>query len=178
MAGFPYQAHGSSTKIQFRKMGKKKGTNGMMKKITKRLWEKKNSKKGFTLVELIVVLVILAILAAIMIPALTGWIGKAKEKQVALEARTVYLSAQTIASEEYAGIITGCYSDGKMTDTGKSKILELAELEAVADGLTVEVNASYKVTKVVYKSGSGYTATLSDGKWKYDTTTTTSSNDD
>ena len=32
----------------------------------------KTSKKGFTLVELIVVLVILAILAAMLVPALTG----------------------------------------------------------------------------------------------------------
>lgn len=36
---------------------------------------KKNSKRGFTLVELIVVLVILAILAALLISALTGYIG-------------------------------------------------------------------------------------------------------
>lgn len=34
---------------------------------------KDNKKKGFTLVELIVVLVILAILAALLIPALTGY---------------------------------------------------------------------------------------------------------
>ena len=34
---------------------------------------KKNTKRGFTLVELIVVLVILAVLAALLIPALTGY---------------------------------------------------------------------------------------------------------
>ena len=37
-------------------------------------------KRGFTLVELIVVLVILAILAALLVPALTGYIDKAKKK--------------------------------------------------------------------------------------------------
>lgn len=36
--------------------------------------------KGFTLVEVIVVLVILAILAGIMVPTMTGWIDKAKNK--------------------------------------------------------------------------------------------------
>lgn len=41
----------------------------------------KNNKKGFTLVELIVVLVILAILAALLIPALTGYIDKAKDRK-------------------------------------------------------------------------------------------------
>jgi type IV pilus assembly protein PilA len=40
----------------------------------------KKGRKGFTLVELIVVLVILAILAALLVPALTGYIDKAKEK--------------------------------------------------------------------------------------------------
>ena len=40
---------------------------------------KKSAKRGFTLVELIVVLVILAILAALLIPALTGYIDKARK---------------------------------------------------------------------------------------------------
>ena len=39
------------------------------------------TNKGFTLVELIVVLVILAILAAILVPTLTGYIREAKIKR-------------------------------------------------------------------------------------------------
>lgn len=68
----------------------------------------KNRNRGFTLVELIVVLVILGILAAIMVPALLGWIDKAREKKYLLEARNVVLATQTVATEEYAaGKFTG-----------------------------------------------------------------------
>ena len=62
----------------------------------------KNKKKGFTLVELIVVLAILAILAAMLVPALTGYIDKANEKKVLATARHYYVAAQTVVSEAYA----------------------------------------------------------------------------
>ena len=62
----------------------------------------KNKKKGFTLVELIVVLAILAILAAMLVPALTGYIDKANEKKVIATARQYYVAAQTVVSEAYA----------------------------------------------------------------------------
>ena len=62
---------------------------------------KQNKKKGFTLVELIVVLVILAILAALLIPALTGYINKAREKQIIAETRQAVMAAQTLVDEAY-----------------------------------------------------------------------------
>ena len=63
---------------------------------------KKNNNKGFTLVELIVVLVILAILAAILVPALLGYIDRAKEQQIVLNARSVMTAAQAQLTSKYA----------------------------------------------------------------------------
>ena len=63
---------------------------------------KNNKRRGFTLVELIVVLVILAILAALLIPALTGYIDKAKKNEVIAETRMLTQAAQTELSSLYA----------------------------------------------------------------------------
>ena len=66
------------------------------------MFKKLKDKKGFTLVELIVVLVILAILAALLVPALTGYIDKAKNQSIISETRQVVMAAQTLADEAYA----------------------------------------------------------------------------
>ena len=61
-----------------------------------------NQKRGLTLVELIVVLVILAVLAALLVPSLTGYIDKAVEKRVMLQARSLMTAAQATIDEAYA----------------------------------------------------------------------------
>ena len=67
----------------------------------------KSTKKGFTLVELIVVLVILAVLAAMLIPALTGYIRKAREEKEFQAASSLYTAAQACATEAYGRTASG-----------------------------------------------------------------------
>ncbi|MBR3247284.1 MAG: type II secretion system protein [Clostridiales bacterium] len=62
----------------------------------------KSSKKGFTLVELIVVIVILAVLAAMLVPALIGYIDRARKEKDYQTASTVYAAAQAALTEAYA----------------------------------------------------------------------------
>lgn len=71
------------------------------------MFKKLKDKKGFTLVELIVVLVILAILAALLIPALTGYIDKANKEKVVSETRMLVMAAQTEGTEAYSKLTSG-----------------------------------------------------------------------
>ena len=134
-----------------------------------------NKKRGFTLVELIVVLVILAILAALLIPALTGYIDKAKKDQVIAETRMLHEAVQTEMVEIYGSNtawkqnnlstlasdrstpITGGHFLGSQTDAKNryDEIVKLAEIPSSAKFLIL-VNGQAKIHAIIYNSGRGY----------------------
>ena len=66
---------------------------------------KRNNKKGFTIVELVVVIAVIAILSAVFIPTFSGVIGKAKEAALKADLKAVYTqyaSDKALAEEDVA----------------------------------------------------------------------------
>ena len=62
---------------------------------------KRTNKKGFTIVELVIVIAVIAILAAVLIPTFSGVINKATDSANLQDASNTY--KQLLASEEYLG---------------------------------------------------------------------------
>lgn len=121
--------------------------------MKKKLSNLKKDQNGFTLVELIVVLVILAILAALLVPALLGYIDRARNSKYLEEARSIFTALQAVNDEQYAN--------------GKDHITSIA---TGTDGATA-VNKLVSPTQVsagtiVYLDTAGNLAAASD-KHKY-----------
>ncbi len=70
--------------------------------------KKSNKKKGFTIVELVIVIAVIAILAAVLIPTFNNVVTKANKSAALQEARNAYTEA-----------LAEAMADGKITESGE-----------------------------------------------------------
>lgn len=113
----------------------------------------KKDKKGFTLIEMIVVIVILGILLAILVPGMIKYIDKAKDKQIMVNAHAAYMDALTAAAEEYA----------KPNGSIEAAQVAANSVEGVSDVTYTEKEG---ITKMTYTDeASKKTVKIDGGKW-------------
>lgn len=77
----------------------------------------KKKIKGFTLIELIVVIAIIGVLAAILVPSMIGYLRQARAAKINANARSAYSAAQAAISDAIARnnvkIVPDCLYVGK-----------------------------------------------------------------
>ena len=126
----------------------------------------KNTKKGFTIVELVIVIAVIAILAAVLIPTFSGIIDKANISSAEQEARNSYVQYAADNATEANFIDTmiietskGYYvfiNNGSVVNEGKAKTIEKADFTTTdyqekKEDITVKgEDGKDKVVKVSY----------------------------
>ena len=138
---------------------------------------RKYSKKGFTLVELIVVLVILAVMAAMLVPALTGYIDEARKKKDYNAASEVLTGAQAVVAEYYGNPGTNVDANGNPTpalaatyvNAHKDRVTTLTgfAMNGTTNDITVTtVDGNFNITAMtVTINGNDYTWDGTTNQW-------------
>ncbi len=105
---------------------------------------KRNNKKGFTIVELVIVIAVIAILSAVLIPTFGSIIDKANASAVQQEAANKYKEAYALDLSD--GILDAKDNGTALTDTNYSVDGEVAKYTLV-------------------DTNRGFTATFDGSKW-------------
>ena len=99
---------------------------------------RKSNKKGFTLVELVVVIAIIGVLAAILIPTMMNYVKKSRMRTANSNAKLVFESINNMASDKVAdgdkvSKITAATATAVSTYKSSTDVLEKAVWEALKD---------------------------------------------
>ncbi|MEG2909181.1 MAG: prepilin-type N-terminal cleavage/methylation domain-containing protein [Erysipelotrichaceae bacterium] len=125
----------------------------------KKLKQFKNDVKGFTLVEIIVVLLIIAILAAISIPTMIGYVNEARESEYIAQARTAYVAAQTVAIKRVAK--EPGYNVKRIV---KKDVKDYLGTNSKVDSFTIVTFEKEVITKIAVRVANEYEVTFQEDK--------------
>ena len=142
----------------------------------------KNRKKGFTIVELVIVIAVIAILAAVLIPNLARLVDRANENSAMQAARNEYEAYLTEYAKDLGSvhfvIIKGDYAfevtDGQFNEKAKAKTdftTDIAEKPDLSKGYQVTTDTTKDESKTYYTYANGvYTeATFAAGVYEQTT---------
>lgn len=111
--------------------------------------KKLQNKKGFTLMEMLIVVAIIAVLVAIAIPVFNGALTKSKEAADVANVRATYAEWQTAMLTENTKAPTDKDAFLKGPDNGTAIVLNyLDKLDVKADG-----TITYSATKLTDENG-------------------------
>jgi len=118
----------------------------------------KRNKKGFTLVELVIVIAVLAVLAAIAVPTVTNVITQANTNTDASNCQTIELALKSAAAEATAGtwdIKSDCGSSATPDNITVAQALKHEGLDLTTLQNGIKSNSGKKFYYVLTAAGSG-----------------------
>lgn len=125
---------------------------------------KKNSKKGFTLIELVVVIAILAVLAVIAIPVVSGTITSSQKSSATNNASTLELAIKEADAMWKANDTSVYTTSPTIADVVKAKSLTQIPNDVKVENVTYKLGWNKTDNKVYYYNTTGGTTTSVDGK--------------
>ena len=125
---------------------------------------RKSNKKGFTLVELVVVIAIIGVLAAILVPTMMNYVKKARLKTANANAKLIFTTCNNTASDMIAdnksvtalnygsGLVSGLAGQGPLAEAvlvalrdngGDTGYCKISFDPTIDDDVTTTTNEAY-----------------------------------
>jgi prepilin-type N-terminal cleavage/methylation domain-containing protein len=115
-------------------------------------------KKGFTLIELIVVIAILGILAAVAVPRLTGFQQQARRTQIVTDSRTIATAIDALIAQSNTGNITAVATSPSTSAAMAADPVVVASGVVPTNIVTLTYTATGDFTMTETLGGTPYTA--------------------